>query len=81
MRRSMNIKGVMSRSEEYINKLAWKKNWLGSGKLNKEKMWDSKAEEWASMVIKTGALRSLGGHAGRARVEGLKVIGMNTAHP
>jgi hypothetical protein len=44
-------------------------------------MWDSKAEEWASMVIKTGALRSLGGHAGRARVEGLKVIGMNTAHP
>lgn len=34
-------------------------------------MWDSKAKDWASMVIKTGALRSLGGHAGRARGRGI----------
>lgn len=67
----MNIKEAMSRSKEYINTLARKRNWLGSGKLNKEKIWNTKAKEWATVVIKTGALRSLGRHPGRAQGRGI----------
>lgn len=68
---SLNIKEAMSRSKEYNHTLAQKGNWLGSGKLNKEKIWNTKAKEWMTVVIKRGALRSLGRQPGKARDRGI----------